>query len=288
MGAGVKLGAAGLLRDASPEAIAAVRAMGFRAASWHLPGLEILSGAARLEATRGALHDHALALCQLLPPDHPSLVSRDPAERTAGVDVLKRVIDGACVLGAGSVYVRPGSLNPAGPWTPHPENHRPETRARLVESLCALAPYAEGAGIPLALEGHVVSPLDTPAALREVIDAVGSPSLRVNIDPVNMIRSIDEAYENRPLIEELFDRLEDVAIAAHAKDVTVEDRLVVHVAECVPGQGYLDHETFLRRFEACCPRGVVLIEHLPAERVPEARRALLEFAARAGVAFEDE
>ena len=54
------------------------------------------------------------------------------------------------------------------------------------------------------------------------------------------------------------------------------------------GQGYLDHEVFLQRFEECCPRGVVLIEHLPIDRVPEARRALLEFARRAGVTIEAE
>jgi sugar phosphate isomerase/epimerase len=106
------------------------------------------------------------------------------------------------------------------------------------------------------------------------------------MDPVNFVRDLDQAYHNTGLVNDLFDTLSFATVAAHVKDVTVEDRLVVHIEECVPGQGHLDLETFLRRFDECCPQGVVLIEHLPAERIPEARRALLEFARRAGLSFQ--
>jgi sugar phosphate isomerase/epimerase len=283
----MKLGVAGLLGDGSREAARAVREMGFSAASWHLRGLELAGDRDALLRTRDAFQEEGLEVCQLLPPLYPSLVHPDPEVRQGGVDALAQVIAAAQVLDAGNVYVRPGSLNPGGPWTPHPDNHRPETRERLVESLRALVPRAEDAGIPLALEGHVVSPLHTLAVVREVLDGVGSPMLKFNADPVNMIGTLDQAFHNTDLLNELFDLLGDAVVAAHAKDVTVEDRLVVHVEECVPGQGYLDHETFLRRFEACCPRGVVLIEHLRPERVPEARRALIDFAARAGLSFEE-
>jgi sugar phosphate isomerase/epimerase len=196
-------------------------------------------------------------------------------------------LEAAATLGADSIYVRPGSLNPNGPWTPHSDNHTPETRERLIESLIALAPLAEATGVPLALEAHVVSPLNTVAVVREVLDRVASPWLRFNADPVNLIGTLDQAYRNTAVLNDLFDQVGEAVICAHAKDVTVGERLVLHIDECVPGQGLLDQETFLRRFEACCPRGAVLIEHLPAERVPEARRALLEFAARAGLRFEE-
>jgi sugar phosphate isomerase/epimerase len=282
----MKLGIAGLLEDGSAEAARRVREMGFTAASWHLRDLRLAGDRQALLRVREVLEGEGIELCQLLPPQYPSLVHPDETVRAAGVQALLRVIDAAIILCAGNVYVRPGSLNDAGPWTPHPDNHRPETRARLVESLRELVRYAEEAGMPLAIEGHAVSPLDTPAAVREVLDRVGSPLLRFNMDPVNFVRTLDQAYESTALVDELFALLGDSIATAHAKDVTVQDRLVVHIDECVPGQGYLDQETFLRRFDRCCPRGVVLIEHLPAERVPEARRALLEFAARAGLSFE--
>jgi len=222
----------------------------------------------------------------LLPPQYPSLVHPDAAVRTLGVEAMIAVLRAGVRLGAGNVYIRPGSLNPRGPWTPHPENHRPETRDRLVESLRPICRAAEDLGIPAAIEGHVVSPLDSPEVIREVVDRVASSALRFNADPVNLIRDLDVAYDNRDLLNRLFDLLGSIIVCAHAKDVTVQDRLVVHVEECVPGQGYLDQELFLQRFQNCCPNGVVLIEHLPAERVPEARRALLEFAQRGGLHLE--
>jgi sugar phosphate isomerase/epimerase len=284
----MRLGVAGLLGDGSRERIRVVRDLGFPAASWHLPDLAAAADEDRLLRLRDTLHEEQLEICQLLPPQYPSLVSHDPAERQAGVEALQTVLRAASLLNAGSVYVRPGSLNPAGPWTPHPENHAPETRLRLIESLRRLSPAAEEAGVPLALEGHVVSPLHTVEVVREVLDAVPSPMLRFNADPVNLIGTLDEAYDNTALINRLFDRLGNRIIAAHAKDVTVSNSLVLHIEECVPGQGHLDHETFLRRFDDACHRGVVLIEHLPEGRVPEARRALIDFATRAGLRFEEE
>lgn len=281
----MKIGVAGMLGSGSPEEARRVREMGFGAASWHLDSLELARDRAALLRVREALEGDEIELCQLLPPQYPGLVHPEPQMREAGVAALEGVLEAAATLGAGNVYVRPGSLNDRGPWTPHPDNHRPETRARLVESLRRLAPRAESLGIPLALEGHVVSPVDTPAVLREILDQVASPWLQVNLDPVNFIRTLDEAYDSTALINELFDLLAGSIATAHVKDVTVDDRLVVHIDETVPGQGYLDQETFLRRFDECCPHGVMLIEHLPADRVPEARRALLEFAARAGIRF---
>lgn len=282
----MKLGVAGMMGDGSPEAVARVRELGFSAASWHLRDLELAADEDSLLRVREAIEAEEIELCQLLPPLYPSLVHPDREQREAGVAALRTVLRAAQVLGAANVYVRPGSLNSAGPWTPHPENHRPETRNRLVQSLRDLIPYAEELNIPLAIEGHAVSPLDTPERVRGVLDEVASPMLLVNLDPVNFVRTIDQAYDTTALLNELYDLLGDRLATAHAKDVTVADRLVVHIEECVPGQGYLDQETFLRRFDECCPRGVVLIEHLPADRIPEARRALLEFAVRAGLTFE--
>lgn len=271
----MKLGVAGLLRDRSPEAVARVRGLGFRVASWHLPDLETARDLHSLAGVRETLAEAGLELCQLLPPDYPSLVHPDPAARAAGVAALAATLHAAAALGAGNTYVRPGSLNPAGPWTPHPANRLPEARARLIESLRTLVPHAEAAGVPLALEAHVVSPVYSAAVAEEVLEAVDSPWLGFNADPVNLVGSLEDAYDTTSLIDALFDRLGPRILTAHAKDLRVEDRLVLHLEECVPGEGLLDQRTFLRRFAACRPDGAVLIEHLPVEQIPAAREALL-------------
>jgi sugar phosphate isomerase/epimerase len=150
-----------------------------------------------------------------------------------------------------------------------------------------IAAAAEGEGVTLAIEGHVVSPLDTPERTREVIEAVASPSLRFNVDPVNYIPTVADAYRSTALLERLFQQLGSYTVSAHAKDITVEDRHVVHLSEVVPGRGHLDHSAFLRLFEQHCPDGFVIIEHLPPGQVPEAREFLGRVAAELGIAVKE-
>jgi sugar phosphate isomerase/epimerase len=266
----------------TPSVAGKIREMGFGGASWHLVGIDAWPVAAMREMAQ-RLADAGVALAQLLPPPHPSLAAPDPVVRRAGVEQMIALVSIARQIGAGNLYVRPGSAGGAHAWSTHPENHLPETRARLVESLRALARAAEGEGVTLAIEGHVVSPLDTPEHTREVIDAVGSPALRFNLDPVNYIGAVTDAYRSTALLTRLFQELGPLVVSAHAKDVTVEDRHVVHISEVVPGRGYFDHATFLRLFEADCPGGFLIIEHLPPEQVPEARAFLGRVAARLGI-----
>ena len=42
----------------------------------------------------------------------------------------------------------------------------------------------------------MITALDTPAHIREIVDAVGSSSLKVNFDPVNLLTSIDAVFES--------------------------------------------------------------------------------------------
>jgi sugar phosphate isomerase/epimerase len=282
--------AAGLL-PADPSAVTVevargIGEMGFSGVSWHLVAIDAWPVTAMGEMTH-RLADAGIALAQLLPPPYPSLVALDSAARRAGIEQMIALARVARQIGAGNLYVRPGSVTSAHAWSTHPDNHLAETRSRLVESLRPLARAAEAEGVTLAIEGHVVSPLDTPEHTREVIDAVASPALAFNVDPVNYIPTVADAYRSTGLLTRLFEQLGPRVVSAHAKDVTVEDRHVVHISEVVPGRGWLDHATFLRLFEACCPDGFVIIEHLPPEQVAEARAFLGGVAAEIGIATQE-
>jgi sugar phosphate isomerase/epimerase len=209
---------------------------------------------------------------------HPDEATR--AQGVAGLEALTRI---GRALDARTVYVRPGSLNPHGAWYPHPDNSSPRTWEHLVASLRQAAATAQREGMVLAIEGHVLSLLDTPQRMRALIEAVGSPALRFNTDPVNFIGTVHDVYDNGPLLDALVSELGPVTAAAHFKDLALHDALVLHIDEVVIGEGHLDYGRLLPQLEALDPEMYGIIEHLPDEKIPLAQAGLLKAAQRAGV-----
>lgn len=281
----MKSGVVGLMpahpRDVSPLTADRLRSAGFSGVTVVVPD-PLAARQEEYERAGAILRDGGITVAQAN-PRYEMLVHPDEQRRALGIRGLQAACRCAAWLKAETVYVRPGSLNPAGPWTPHPENTSLKTLLRLVDSLRQAVQAAEDVGIPLAIEGGAVSPLDTPERVRDVIEAVGSPALRFNADPVNFVRSLDEVYHTTSLIHHLFDLCGQYTVCAHAKDLTYESTLLPQLRECLLGEGCCDQVTFLQRFEQCCPDGFVLIEHLPDEQIPAAKRNLDLAAQRAGL-----
>ena len=272
------------LRQVDDMVVSRIRQAGFSGVTCRFPNpLEVsMSDVDRLKGvlTAGGVQP-AQANAQ-----YEDLVNPHEEHRRKGIRVMQVMCRIARRLGADNLYVRPGSLNPNGSWYAHPENRHPSTFERLVGSLKEVAAAAETEGVRLALEGHVLSPLYNAERVKEVIDAVGSEALRFNMDPVNFIDSLPQAHDTTAVVNHLFDVLGPYTICGHAKDFFVQDRLVLHLEETVIGQGLLDQETFLQRFEESCPEGYVLIEHLADEQVPQAKAALDAVAQKAGLSWK--
>jgi sugar phosphate isomerase/epimerase len=284
----VRSGVVGLMpshpREIRPETAARLRRFGFTGVTVVVPD-PLTARREEYERAGSILRDGGIEVAQAN-PRYEMLVHPDPERRSQGILGLRAACNCAAWLGARTVYVRPGSINPAGPWTPHPENTSIRTLLRLVDSLQRAVGAAEAVGIPLAIEGGSVCSLDTPERVRDLIEAVGSPSLRFNVDPVNFVRNLDELYTSTTLVNRLFDVCGDLVVCAHAKDITYEDSIPLRLREVPIDQGRFDNVTFLRRFEQCCPDGFVLIEHLPDDLIPAAKLALDDNARRAGVAWK--
>jgi len=141
-------------------------------------------------------------------------------------------------------------------------------------------------GMTLGIEGHVVSTLDTAQSVRNLFDAVGSPALKFNMDPVNFVGTVRDAHDTTRLLNELYDVLGDSMVALHAKDCAIQDAHVVHIVEVVPCTGTMNYELLMRRWLECCPEGYFLIEHLPDDKVLIARNAIAQKAAQLGITLE--
>ncbi len=272
-------------REVTPETARRLRENGFTGVTVIVPD-PLEAKREEYERAGAILRDGGIAVAQAN-PRYEIIIHPDEDKRALGIRGLQAACQCAAWLQAGTTYVRPGSLNPSGPWTPHPENTSLKTLMRLVDSLRQAARAAEDVGIPLAIEAGGVSPLDTPERVRDVIEAVGSPALRFNADPVNLVRSLDDMYNTTSLINRLFDLCGRYVVCAHTKDVTYESALYPRIHECLLGEGVCDHVTYLRRFEEACPDGFMLIEHLPDEKVPAAKRNLDRFVEQARLAWKE-
>ena len=166
------------------------------------------------------------------------------------------------------------------------ENHTEATKARLVAALRQAARDAEEVGIPLAMECHVMTTLDTPETILEIVDEVGSPMVRVNFDPVNLLGDLGSVFASGDRIRHMWDVLgPHYAPSAHLKDVMPLSHFVVHLAEVAPGKGVLDMAAFFEVCRKLGPGAGVIVEHLPADEVDAALVFAVRTAALNGITF---
>ncbi|MDA0745236.1 MAG: sugar phosphate isomerase/epimerase [bacterium] len=271
----MRLGVTGTLpadfRTFTPAHFREIQTLGCTGAGFHFPGNlldEIDQPQAETCRTLFAQYNIDLAQFSVTYPD--CLFHPDPESRTRAIQKITRGAQLANWLHAQTFLLRPGSLNPAGSWTPHRDNHTPEAFDRLVDTLKKIVPHLESHGVTAVMETHVISILNTPERCRELVESVNSPSFRLVLDSVNHFETLQQVYTCQGRLDHIFEQMGPLAPVCHVKDIVVGDQLVLHLNETVPGEGELDIAHMLRRFHEHQPDGYVLIEHLGPEQIPAA------------------
>ena len=218
------------------------------------------------ERARDVLAEQAISIVQAT-GYNPQLTQPDSATLALELDRLQAAFSTARALGAEMIISGCGSRHPSAFYGPHPENHLPQTRDRLIGTLKQVAPVAEEAGVILALECHVTTALNTPEHIRDVLDAVGSPWVRANFDPVNLLGDFSAVWHNGDAMRHMWQILGGrYAKSAHIKDVVADPELVVHISEAAPGDGELDLDAYFDVVRQIGEDTAVIVEHLPADR----------------------
>ena len=270
--------------DIKPADAARLVDMGFQATSVTL-GRPGDSSKNHLRNARAILTDAGLVVAQAN-GSYGSLVAPSKAERDRSVHELIDHMHSARELGALTCYVRPGGLNHYGPWNPDQDHHLESTFNRTLESLDEATRAAEDLGVTLAFEGHVLSTIDRPERITTILDAIDSPALTFNLDPVNFIGSIWDAWQPNGVFDRLIDGAGTRIRTTHWKDFVVRDELVLHIDEVTPGTGLVDHERWLRRLHATQRDALVLVEHLSEDQLIPAKSALDHAMAQAGLVWD--
>jgi sugar phosphate isomerase/epimerase len=234
---------------------------------------------------RAVLADQGISVVQAT-GYNPQLTDPDDGARRVELERLKRAFEAARDMGAEMVLTGCGSHHPTAFYGPHPENHTPAARARLIDSLCQVVPWAEASGVVLALECHVTTALDTPEHIREVIDAVDSPWVRANFDPVNLLGDFSRVWANGDAMRDMWQTLgRRYTKSAHIKDVVIGPDFVVHISEAPPGTGFLDLDAFFEIVRNLGEDTAVIVEHLPADQARKAIEVVKAAATGHGFSF---
>lgn len=218
---------------------------------------------------------------------YTNLIHPDARVRERNIEYTKHVLRFAPEIDCPLVVTGSGSLNPRGDWFAHPDNYSSKTWEVLVKSLKEVMKTAEECDVFLGLEPHTVTPLSSVERLLKIIMDVKSRKLGINMDPVNLI-TYDTYFHTGKFLNYMFDVLGNHIVGMHAKDIRLEDRLIVHLNETHAGNGNLDYETYLRRVKPL-NKGkdlCFLIEHTEGSLIPEAKEYVEEIARKVGLIFE--
>jgi sugar phosphate isomerase/epimerase len=206
-----------------------------------------------------------------------NMITPDETARQEAARTVRAALQLAGWMGARGIDTGPGSMNPAGPWYPHPDNWTASARRQLVKTLKECVSAAEDAGVFLSLESHQLVTLKSPEITLEILDEIDSPWVRCDYDSANWI-TLETVFDTTSALNHHFDLLGRHIVSAHAKDIWIENKLAVHLQDGCPGKGNMDFKTLFRRIEALSPDYPVIAEGNSTEELPAVARLFHETA----------
>jgi sugar phosphate isomerase/epimerase len=187
----------------------------------------------------------------------------DPRRREEGLRWLDGVAAVAGALGQPVVSLCTGTRNTESMWRPHPDNGTPETWRDLRATMEGATRIAEERGVVMALEPEVSNVVDSARRARRLLDELGSPRIKILIDPANIFHR-GELPRMAELIDEAFDLLGRDIVMAHAKDLD-RDGEAGHLAA---GRGLLDYDRYVARLRGIGFAGTVVMHGLTEAEAP--------------------
>jgi sugar phosphate isomerase/epimerase len=264
------------------EQIAIVRECGYAAIELVSSPTAALDALTATAAERKAIRQQVDAAGLDLPSiaGHGDMLDPDPERRAANTARVRAGIDLAADLAGRS---GPPCLVAMG--YGKPERYA-EQRSQLVDTFGELARHGAARGVVVALEPHVGQAIDLPERVAWLVEAVGSPSFRLNFDNSHF------EVMGRP-IETYVPLLVPYAVHTHVKD---QDGRSPDHRFLVPGEGDFNYPRFLRALDRAGYTGPVTVEisvmvqrrpdYDPAEVARRSFEVLTRAGRAAGVALE--
>jgi sugar phosphate isomerase/epimerase len=187
----------------------------------------------------------------------------DAELRRAGLRRLRVLAEACAKLGTRAIHICTGTRDPKSMWRRHPDNNTPQAWRDMADCVKEATEIARQANVVLAFEPEVNNVVDSARKARRLLDEIGSPHLKVTIDPANIFHA-GELPRMKEILEEAFALVGKDIVLAHAKDLD-HDGDAGHKAA---GEGLLDYELYLRLLRAHRYGGPMLLHGLSRAQVP--------------------
>lgn len=249
------------------ETLAAIQALGLRhvqlnLASAGLPDMPDTVDPAQIAMLKQQLDQYGISVAAV--SGTFNMAHPDAAERAHGLQCLEQLARMTVLLGAPGLTLCSGSRNRESMWRAHPENNTDAAWQDMLDSMRQAVALAERAGIWMAVEPEVSNVVDSAARARAMLDAVGSPALKIVIDGANLFHHGELPHMQR-ILDEAFALLGPEIVFAHAKDLD-HDGEAGHLAA---GAGLLDYPRYLSLLQRYRIPGPLIMHGLTEAQAPQ-------------------
>ena len=180
---------------------------------------------------------------------YTNLIHPKESERKANLAYFDDMMRIGGVMGVDTFITECGHYQSNEPEPKVPYHFQEPVWKQMVATCQELAAMAERHRATVLFEPFYRSFLATAKRTRVFLEEVGSPRMRVNLDPANLLESND--------LEEMFDQLGPHTVCVHAKDRKL------HVDRGVPaGQGDLDYPKFVKLSAERTPKAPLVVEYV--------------------------
>ncbi|MGJ5816401.1 sugar phosphate isomerase/epimerase family protein [Paludibaculum fermentans] len=187
----------------------------------------------------------------------------DAEQRRVGLRRLRILAEACAEMGTTAIHVCTGTRNPASMWRIHPDNGSAEAWQDMAACVREATEIARQAKVVLAFEPEMSNVVDSARKARRLLDEIGSPHLKVTIDPANLFHA-GELPRMKEILDEAFALLGKDMVLAHAKDLDRDGEAGHKPA----GQGVLDYDRYLALLRKYEYKGPLLLHGLSVAQVP--------------------
>jgi sugar phosphate isomerase/epimerase len=236
---------------------AAVKRLGYRAAYCPLPA-DAADDIVKAYETAAKAAD--IIIAEVGAWSNP--LDPDAAKAKAAFDKNVKCLALADRIGARCCVNIAGSRNPKAWDGPSPENLTRPVFDLIVQTVRGIIDAVKPTRAFYTLECMQWSPPHTADEYVDLLKAIDRKQFGVHFDPVNMIWSPERYYKTGEVIREFVAKLGPHIRSCHAKDITLSNKLTVHLDEIRPGLGNLDYKVFLKELSGLDPDLPLMLEHL--------------------------